>query len=103
MTIGELKKHLQNIIENLDQYGDEVDLEIVQNTYWLKGGQNFIAIENIGFIDLDNPTDFIECEWCGQKYSKSDLINTEEYGCLCEQCKDYLETMEQEEIHVIED
>ena len=103
MTVEALKEHLQNIIDNLDQFEDNEELKIVDNTYFLKNGQNFIAIENVGFIDLDTPVDMEECEWCGDLFSRRELLNTREYGCLCEQCKDYLDTMEQEKIHVIDD
>ena len=92
MTIKELKEHLQNIIENLDQFEEEEEIKIVENTYWLKRGQNFIAIENVGFVDLDNPIELEDCEWCGDTYSKAELIETHEFGCLCEQCFKYLET-----------
>ena len=92
-TVKDLKEYLQNIIDNLEEYEEETQLKIVENTYWLKDGQNFIAIEGQGFVDLDNPTDLEECEWCGDKFDKTELVKTREFGCLCEQCFAYLESV----------
>ena len=92
-TIKDLKEYLQNAIEELEQFEEEEPLKIVENTYWLKGGNNFIAIESVGFVDLDYPIDLEECEWCGDKFSKRELVKTKEMGCLCEQCFSYLQTV----------
>lgn len=87
-TIKDLKEHLQDILDDLEQYEDDVELEVVENTYWLKGGTHFLATTN-GFIDLDYPTDQEECEWCGEMFSRNDMIQKGNW-CVCEQCYDYL-------------
>lgn len=62
-TIKDLKQHLKNVLESLENYGENTRLEIVDNTYWLKGGQDFICVRGVGFIDLEYPTNLQEWEF----------------------------------------
>lgn len=89
-TIKDLKEHLQNILDELEDFDDEDEVVMVENTYWLKGGTHFLATTD-GFIDLDYPIEEEECEWCGDTFSKKDMIHKGKW-CLCEQCFSYLES-----------
>ena len=89
-TIEDLKEHLQNILDELEDFDDDEEVVMVDNTYWLKGGTHFLATTD-GFIDLDHPIEEEECEWCGDTFSKKDIIHKGKW-CLCEQCFSYLES-----------
>ena len=89
-TIKDLKEYLQEVLDNLDNYEEDEEVVVVENTYWLKGGTNFIQTKD-GFIDLDYPIEEEECDWCGDSFSKRDIIHKGKW-CLCEQCYNYLES-----------
>ena len=58
MTIKDLKELLQKYIDELDDtYGEVAEVRLFTNTYFMRRGDNFIAITGKGFIDLDNPLD----------------------------------------------
>jgi len=62
MTIKELKKDLQDTLDFLEErFDDEQEVEVVSNTYFLRGATHFLATRK-GFIDLDNPVDCEEEE-----------------------------------------
>lgn len=89
-TIQDLKDYLNDILFELEDYEENEEVKVVENTYWLSNQDNFIATP-YGFIDLGDPCNMGECEWCEQKYSKSDLIQKGGW-CLCEDCYKYLES-----------
>lgn len=94
MTIRDLKERLEDIINELEDYDEEEEIKVVSNTYHLKDKNNFLATTK-GFIDLSNPIDLIECEWCGYSYTKRELTkgvdsDGNRWGYLCEQCYKYL-------------
>jgi len=56
MKMRELKDYLQDILNNLEEnYEDDEDVVVVDNTYWLKGGYRFMTTPK-GYVDLDYPT-----------------------------------------------
>ena len=56
MKMRELKDYLQDILNNLEEnYEDDEDVVVVDNTYWLKGGYHFMTTPK-GYVDLDYPT-----------------------------------------------
>lgn len=60
MTVKELKELLQSFINHLDEnYVDTETVEVVNNTYFLHCGYNFIGTPK-GFVDLDYPTGELE-------------------------------------------
>lgn len=89
-TIGDLKDHLKDILFELEDYDDEEEIDIKRSTYFLENKDNFIATQE-GFIDLGNPCDLQECEWCEARFNKKDLIHKGKW-CLCEECFKYLES-----------
>jgi len=89
-TIKDLKEHLQNILDELDGFEDDEEVKMVENTYWLKNRTHFLATTD-GFIDLEHPIEEEECEWCGDMFSKREMIHKGKW-CLCEQCFEYLES-----------
>lgn len=57
MTIKDLKETLEAILENLEEnYEDGEEVNLVSNTYFLRGKYRFIALGSRGFVDLDYPT-----------------------------------------------
>lgn len=51
ITVNALKEKLQNIIDELDTYGDNEKIHAVSNTYFLDSNF-FISIPRVGFVDL---------------------------------------------------
>lgn len=89
-TIGDLKDYLNDLLFDLEDYDNEEEVKMVENTYWLTNQDNFLAT-SWGFVDLGNPCDLEECEWCEQKFNKNDIIKKGGW-CVCEQCYEYLQT-----------
>lgn len=54
-TVQDLKDHLNQVLEELENYDDADEVKTYANTYWL-GSSHFLAT-GYGFINLDNPTD----------------------------------------------
>lgn len=48
-----LKSKLQEVLETLDFYDDDDEIEIAGNTYWV--GPYFLSYPGVGFIDLEEP------------------------------------------------
>lgn len=61
MKVFRLREKLRDILYILDDYPANADIELVSNTYFLKGAQYFIGISgyNGGYISLNNIQDFI--------------------------------------------
>ena len=58
LTIKDLREHLQKYLDQIaERYDDNQALNIVNNTYFLRGATNILEISRKGFVDLDNPTD----------------------------------------------
>jgi len=55
MTIKDLKKLLEQALENLDNFNDDDEVDLYSNTYFLK--TDFFLATHKGFIDLDHPTE----------------------------------------------
>ena len=64
MKVKDLKKYLQNILEELNWYDDEQKIKTVNNTYFLSSKTNFLACHQ-GFIDL---TEIVECKENDEDY-----------------------------------
>lgn len=91
-TIGELKSYLTELVNQLgENFKDDEEIEIANNTYWLENQDSFIAVPDVGFIDLKNPTNTESCEWCETKFKRYELIHKGGW-CLCENCYKYLES-----------
>lgn len=100
-TIKDLKQHLKNVLESLENYEDKTRLEIVNNTYWLKGGQDFICVRGVGFIDLEYPTNLQEWEIETIRDLKAygiDTKNEQEIKDFINRNIAYLEEINEEEI-----
>lgn len=55
-TVDDLKRFLQEQLDNLDCYDDNQELNVASNTYFLtRNGATNILETPKGFIDLDNP------------------------------------------------
>lgn len=52
MTVAELKEKLQDVIDDLEMYDEDQEVNVSCNTYGL--GSNFLATYE-GFIDLSRP------------------------------------------------
>lgn len=87
-TIEDLKNYLNEVLEELEDYDEDTEVEIKDNTYYLTNKNNFLATP-WGFVDLGNPCNLEECEWCNDMFNKNDIIHKGNW-CLCEQCYKYL-------------
>ena len=57
MKIKDLKELLKKYIDELEEtYGDEAEVRLYTNTYFIDRGDIYIATPK-GFVDLDNPLD----------------------------------------------
>lgn len=60
MNIKELKKHLQNILQKLEEIPEDAEVDAASNTYFLNKKydcDNMLMIRDVGFINLDFPTE----------------------------------------------
>ena len=57
MTVQELKDLLNQILENLDDYDSDKEVDMVSNTYFLGHPMHFLGIAGSkgGYISLDSP------------------------------------------------
>lgn len=57
MSIADLKELLTEILDNLDEYEDNQEVDVYENTYWLNGAKYFLGISgyNGGYINLSSP------------------------------------------------
>lgn len=64
MTIAQLRDKLQSIIDNLDEYDDDKEVNVVSNTYFLGHPYYFLGMagRDGGYVNLDNPCDDDEDE-----------------------------------------
>ena len=60
MTVLDLKNILKNVLESLDDYSDEMLVDVHPNTYWIY--DEFISLPSVGFVDLAHPVEENE-EW----------------------------------------
>jgi hypothetical protein len=83
-TIGDLKDYLNDVLFELEDYDDEEEVKVRENTYHLTNKNHFLATP-WGFVDLGNPCDLEECEYCGERFNKKDMIL--KHGvCACREC-----------------
>lgn len=62
MTVADLKNHLERIINSLNNYDAEDEVNVSCNTYGLSNyGRGFLACSE-GFIDLDKPVRYDDDE-----------------------------------------
>ena len=61
ITVLGLKEKLQNVINRLDNYGDNKIIHTASNSYFVDSGY-YISIPGKGFIDLNGIESIIECE-----------------------------------------
>lgn len=54
MTIGDLKRLLTELLTVIEKHDDNVELPLVNNTYFLRGAHYFLGIGGEGYLDLDN-------------------------------------------------
>ena len=56
MTVGKLKKVLQSTIDELDGYGDDQEVKMVSNTYFLGHPMYFLGVAGYdgGYISFDD-------------------------------------------------
>lgn len=59
MTVGELKRKLERFINNLENYDDDKEVNMVSNTYFLGNAYYFLGVSGYdgGYIDLENPVE----------------------------------------------
>lgn len=64
-NVADLKEFLQEKLDLLEGYDDDVELDVASNTYFLtRNGATNILETYRGFIDLDNPVkDNVEEEY----------------------------------------
>lgn len=55
MTVLDLKNILKNVLESLDDYSDEMLVDVHPNTYWIY--DEFILLPSVGFVDLAHPVE----------------------------------------------
>ena len=55
MTVLDLKNILKNVLESLDDYSDEMLVDVHPNTYWIY--DEFISLPSVGFVDLAHPVE----------------------------------------------
>ena len=73
MTVGKLKKLLEGILENLEDYDSEQKLELQGNTYFTRHNSYVLHTPN-GFLGLDNLEEAIfeedddDCPDCGRAW-----------------------------------
>lgn len=56
MTVGKLKRVLNRVLENLEDFDDDKEVHMVSNTYFLGNPHYFLGIAGYdgGYINLDN-------------------------------------------------
>lgn len=73
LTVAELREKLQEYVDILDNYDDNMEIETVTNTYYINS-QYFMQFGRIGFVDLGNLEDNIKT----QDYDEDDEDNEDE-------------------------
>ena len=61
LTVAELREKLQEYVDILDNYDDNMEIETVSNTYFIHS-QYFMQFGRIGFVDLGNLEDNIKTQ-----------------------------------------
>jgi len=56
MTIGQLKKVLRNALNECENYEDNQEIELENNTYYVKNAKYFLGVSGYdgGYLDLNN-------------------------------------------------
>lgn len=56
MKLHKLREKLRDVLHILDDYPADADIDLVSNTYFIKGANYFIGISgyNGGYVSLDN-------------------------------------------------
>lgn len=55
MTVKDLKRHLERIMRDINNFDDEMEVNVSCNTYGMSNyGKGFLAVSE-GFIDLNEP------------------------------------------------
>lgn len=62
MKLLDLEKKLRDVLNILEDYPDDADIELVSNTYFLNGCKYFIGVSGYsgGYVSLDNIEDSIK-------------------------------------------
>lgn len=60
MNVAQLRKHLERVLNHLNNYDDDQEVNVSCNTYGMSNYRGFLACSE-GFIDLSNPV--VEEDW----------------------------------------
>ena len=77
VTVEQLKAYLQEVLNDLDNFDDQLEVPTVSNTYFIHSNL-FMQFGSAGFVDLENLYDDLQEAECTKSDEEEEEVEDDE-------------------------